>query len=157
VTTPVTSEKKTPPGSVLFTCNLNAVRSPMAEALVKSLYGKRIFVESAGLEPAERDPFAITVMSEIGIDMATDRPLAIDATDIGSFDLVICLTPESRDRVVALARGQAVDVEFWPTLDPFAAGERGSREQRLEAYRRLRDELGRMIETRFGAREKLGG
>lgn len=129
----------------------------MAEALVKSAFGKRIFVDSAGLEPAERDPFAISVMSEIGIDMAADKPLAIDAIDIGSFDLVICLTPESCERVKALSRGQAVDVEFWPTLDPFAAGERGTREQRLEAYRRLRDELGRMIENRFGACEKPGG
>jgi protein-tyrosine-phosphatase len=146
---------KTLPGSVLFTCNLNAVRSPMAEALTKSLYGKRIFVDSAGLEPAERDPFAMSVMAEIGIDMTADRPLDIEAIDIGSFDLVICLTPESCARVTALTRGQAVDIEFWPTLDPFAAGESGSREQRLEAYRRLRDDLARMIRERFGAGEKV--
>jgi protein-tyrosine-phosphatase len=146
---------KTLPGSVLFTCNLNAVRSPMAEALTKSLYGKRIFVDSAGLEPAERDPFAMSVMAEIGIDMTADRPLDIEAIDIGSFDLVICLTPESCTRVTALTRGQAVDIEFWPTLDPFAAGESGSREQRLEAYRRLRDDLARLIRERFGAGEKV--
>ncbi|HEY4343550.1 MAG TPA: hypothetical protein VGN05_04335 [Parvibaculum sp.] len=151
----MTSAKKKLPGSVLFTCNLNAVRSPMAEALAKSLYGKRVFVDSAGIEPAERDPFAVSVMAEIGIDMMLDRPLAIDAIDIGSFDLVICLTPESCGRVTALARGQAVDIEFWPTLDPFAAGESGSREQRLEAYRRLRDELRHLIEERFGACEKV--
>jgi protein-tyrosine-phosphatase len=151
------SAKKRLPGSVLFACNLNAVRSPMAEALTKSLYGKRIYVDSAGLEPAERDPFAISVMSEVGIDMTADRPLAIDAIDIGSFDLVICLTPEACGRATALARGQAVEIEFWPTLDPFAAGEMGTREQRLEAYRRLREELRRMIEERFGACEKVSG
>lgn len=149
-----TSAQKKLPGSVLFTCNLNSVRSPMAEALTKSLYGKRIFVDSAGLEPAARDPFAVSVMSEIGIDMTGDHPLGIEAVDIGSFDLVICLTPETCGRVTALSRGQAVDVEFWPTLDPFAAGEGGSREQRLEAYRRLRDDLRRMIEERFGACER---
>jgi protein-tyrosine-phosphatase len=138
------------PGSVLFTCNLNAVRSPMAEALTKHLYGKRFYVDSAGLEPADRDPFVVEVMGEIGIDMSGDRPLAIDAVDIGSFDLVIAMTPESCAHVTELAHAQAVDIEFWPTLDPFAAGETGSREQRLMAYRRLRDDLKRLIIQRFG-------
>lgn len=138
------------PGSVLFTCNLNAVRSPMAEALTKHLYGKRFYVESAGLEPADRDPFVMEVMREIDIDMSEDKPLAIDAVDIGSFDLVIAMTPESCTRVTELAHAQAVEIEFWPTLDPFAAGEMGSREQRLVAYRRLRDDLRELIEARFG-------
>ena len=138
------------PGSVLYTCNLNAVRSPMAEALTKHLYGKRFFVESAGLEPAERDPFAMSVMKEIGVDMTQDHPLAIDAIDIGSFDLVISMTPESYARVQELARGQAVEVEYWPTRDPFAAGEAGSRDQRLMAYRQLRDELRALLIKRFG-------
>ncbi|MES1991845.1 MAG: arsenate reductase ArsC [Pseudomonadota bacterium] len=141
---------KKPPGSVLFTCNLNSVRSPMAEALTKHLYGKRFYVDSAGLEPTERDPFVVSVMEEAGIDMTKDRPLAIDAVDIGSFDLVISLTPESCARVTELARAQAVEIEFWPTLDPFAAGEGGTREQRLTAYRRLRDDLRAMIVARFG-------
>lgn len=138
------------PGSVLYTCNLNAVRSPMAEALTRALYGTRFFVESAGLEPAERDPFVISVMNEIGIDMSADRPLAIDAVDAGAFDLVICMTPESCAVVKDRVRAQAVEVEFWPTLDPFAKGETGSREQRLEAYRHLRDDLKALIEKRFG-------
>lgn len=138
------------PGSVLYTCNLNAVRSPMAEALTRHLYGKRFFVESAGLEPADRDPFVVEVMREIGIDMSGDQPLAVDAVDIGSFDLVICMTSESCAHVTELARAQAVEIEFWPTLDPFAAGEMGSREQRLVAYRRLRDDLRGLIAQRFG-------
>ncbi|MFZ3033695.1 MAG: hypothetical protein WA138_06760 [Parvibaculum sp.] len=141
------------PGSVLYTCNLNAVRSPMAEALTKHLYGKRFFVESAGLEPSERDPFAMSVMQEIGVDMTQDHPLAIDAIDIGSFDLVISMTPESYARVQELAKAQAVEVEFWPTRDPFAAGEIGSREQRLMAYRQLRDELRALLVKRFGPRD----
>tara|TARA_R110000824_G_scaffold118960_18_gene272487 strand:+ start:8385 stop:8864 length:480 start_codon:yes stop_codon:yes gene_type:complete len=138
------------PGSVLYTCNLNAVRSPMAEALTRDLYGTRFFVESAGLEPAERDPFVISVMDEIGIDMSGDRPLAIDAVDAGAFDLVICMTSESCAVVKERVKAQAVEVEFWPTLDPFAQGETGSREQRLEAYRLLRDDLKARIEKRFG-------
>ncbi|MGV8995448.1 MAG: hypothetical protein ACOH12_00700 [Parvibaculaceae bacterium] len=145
-----TTTPKKLPGSVLFTCNLNSVRSPMAEALTKHLYGKKVYVDSAGLEPAERDPFVVSVLEEAGIDVTNDRPLAIDALDIGSFDLVISLTPESCARVNELARAQAVDIEFWPTLDPFAAGEGGTREQRLMAYRHLRDDLKAMILARFG-------
>lgn len=144
------AQAKKIPGSVLFTCNLNSVRSPMAEALTKHMFGKRFYVDSAGLEPAERDPFVVSVMEEIGVDMSEDKPLAIDAVDIGSFDLVICMTPESCARVTELAHAQAVDIEFWPTLDPFAAGEGGTREQRLMAYRRLRDDLRALIERRFG-------
>ena len=145
------------PGSVLFVCNLNAVRSPMAEALAKSLYGKRIFIDSAGLEPHARDPFVINVMTEIGVDMAEDHPMDVEEINIGSFDLVICLTEEARARVAELTRGQAVDIDFWPTIDPFAGGEQGSREQKLDAYRRLRDDLRRRIEQRFGGAEKKAG
>lgn len=157
MTATATDDKQKLPGSVLYVCNLNSVRSPMAEALTKSLYGKRIFIDSAGLEPRERDPFVVSVMAEAGIDMTEDRPLDIEAIDIGAFDLVICLTPEACKRVTELTRAQAVDIEFWPTLDPFAAGESGTREQRLEAYRRLRDELKALIEKRFAGAAKLSG
>ena len=60
------------------------------------------------------------------------------------------MTPESYERVQELAHAQAVEVEFWPTRDPFAAGEVGSREQRLMAYRQLRDELRTLLIKRFG-------
>ena len=143
--------------AVLFVCNLNAVRSPIAEALAKALYGKRLYVDSAGLEPSERDPFAMSVLQEIGIDMAEDAPLDLEEANVGSFDHVICLTPEAYARVQDLARGQAVNVELWETIDPFANGVQGNREQRLEAYRNLREELRRMIELRFGGGEKAAG
>ncbi len=145
---------RTQPGSVLFVCNLNSVRSPMAEALMKSICGKRIYVDSAGLAPTERDPFVLEVLNEIGVDMAADRPMSVEDIGIGSFDLVICLTEEARERISAELRGEAVEIEFWPTIDPFAAGERGSREQKLHAYRQLREELRRMISGRFAGGEK---
>lgn len=143
-----------PPGSVLFVCNLNAVRSPMAEALAKAICGKRIYFDSAGLEPRERDPFVLEVMNEIGVDMSEDHPQNVEEISVGSFDLVICLTYEARNRVAELTRGEAVEVEFWPTIDPFAHGEEGTRDQRLHAYRELREELRHMIANRFSAPEK---
>ena len=144
-------------GSVLFVCNLNAVRSPMAEALTRALFGKTVYADSAGLEPSERDPFVISVLHEVNIDMTEDHPLDVNEIDVGSFDHVICLTPEAHARVNELVKGQAVNVEYWPTIDPYAAGAQGSREQRLAAYRELREELRRMIERRFGGQEKAAG
>lgn len=141
---------RTSPGSVLFVCNLNSVRSPMAEALAKAICGKRIYVDSAGLEPRERDPFVLEVMKEIGVDMAEDRPMNVEDIGVASFDLVVCLTFEARNRVAELARGQAVEIEYWPTIDPFAGGEDGTRQQRLHAYRQLREELRHMISDRLG-------
>ena len=61
------------PGSVLFACSHNAIRSPMAENILRYFHGRRIFVQSAGVRPAELDPFAVAVMDEIGIDISRHR------------------------------------------------------------------------------------
>ena len=150
------------PGAVLFACNFNQVRSPMAEALLKRLAGDRIYVDSCGLKrPAqihddERDedvdagvdPFAREVMAELGCDLARHRPKTFGDLEDSSFDLVISLTPEAQHSAVEIARGRAADIEYWPTLDPTLTD--GSREARLEAYRAVRDALERRIAERFG-------
>lgn len=147
------------PGAVLFACNFNRVRSPMAEALMKMVYGDRVFVDSVGLrrEAGEKevDPFAATVIDEIGGDLHGFRPKLFDDLEDESFDLVISLTPEAQHRAVELARGRAVDIEYWPTLDPTLTD--GTREQRLDAYRQVRDELARRIRERFGRASTFGG
>ena len=136
------------PSAVLFACTLNRVRSPMAAALGRRLAGSAIYMESCGLEPAEAvDPFAVAVMAELGLDVSGYHPKSFEALADGSFDLVVSLTPEAHARAIALARGRAVEVEYWPTDDPTLAA--GSREQRLEAYRAVRDSLGRRIAERF--------
>lgn len=137
------------PAAVLFACNLNKVRSPMAAALMRRLSGEATFVESCGLKPGEDvDPFAAAVMEEIGLDISGHRPKGFDALEDDSFDVVISLTPEAQHRSVELARGRAVDIEYWPVNDPTLS--EGSREQRLEAYRRTRDELAQRLAERFG-------
>ncbi|HRD27812.1 MAG TPA: low molecular weight phosphatase family protein [Caulobacter sp.] len=147
------------PGAVLFACNFNRVRSPMAEALMRMQFGDRVFVDSVGLrrEPGETavDPFAAAVIDEIGGDLTDFRPKTFDDLEDESFDLVVSLTPEAQHRAVELARGRAVDIEYWPTLDPTLAD--GTREQRLEAYRQVRDELARRIRARFGKASTFGG
>lgn len=145
------------PDAVLFCCNFNQVRSPMAEALMKHLIGTRIFVDSCGLRRArfdpdvddmEVDPLAAQVMKELGVDLTRHRSKTFAELEDDSFDLVISLTPEAQHRAVELARGRAAEIEYWPTLDPTLT--EGSREHRLEAYRQVRDSLAERIVNRFG-------
>jgi len=135
------------PGAVLFACSRNAVRSPMAAAILKYLAGNRVYVESAGVRPGEPDPFAIAVMEEIGIDMARHKPVAIADLHDSSFDLIVTLAPEAHHQALELAHGYAIEVEYWPTPDPTLAS--GSREQILDAYRAVRDGLFAKIKQRF--------
>lgn len=144
------------PDAVLFCCNFNQVRSPMAESLLKHLVGTRIFVDSCGLKRArfnpddddtEVDPLAVEVMKELGVDLSRHRCKTFGELEDDSFDLVISLTPEAQHRAVELARGRSAEIEYWPTLDPTLT--EGSRAHRLEAYRQVRDGLARRIAERF--------
>ncbi len=135
------------PDSVLFACNLNAVRSPMALAIARYLFGKKIFFDSAGVRAGEKDPFMVAVLDEIGIDMEKHKPKSFDDLEDSSFDLVITLTPEAQHNAMELTRTMACDVEYWPTMDPTLM--LGSREQILDAYRELRDTLMKRIKQRF--------
>jgi protein-tyrosine-phosphatase len=138
------------PGSILFACTQNAIRSPMAEALMKYLHGGRVFVDSVGVRPEPVDPFAVAALDEIGIDLTKHRAKSFDDLADDYFDLVISLSPEAQHRAVELTRTSSCEIEFWPTMDPSLI--EGSRETRLEAYRTLRDELLRKLEARFPPR-----
>lgn len=143
-------------GAVLFACSMNQVRSPMAAALLRQRWGGRIFVDSCGLRAAAApDPFVEAVMDEIGLDLTTHRPKTFDDLEDGSFDLVISLSPEAQHRAVELSRGRAVQIEYWRTFDPTVVD--GAREQRLDAYRRVRDELEQRILERFPRPSTFGG
>ena len=135
------------PSAVLFCCTYNVIRSAMAEGIMKRLFGTRIYVDSVGVRKGELDPFVTEVMDEIGIDTKKHRPKTFDDLDDGSFDLVISLSPEAQHKAVELTRTSACDVEYWPTFDPSIA--EGSRDNRLDAYRTVRDELMRKIRERF--------
>ena len=135
------------PQAVLFACNFNAIRSPMAAAILRYLAGRRIYARSAGVRAGETDPFAVAVLDEIGIDMSKHLPRSIEDLEDTSFDLIVTLAPEAHHKALELTRTMAVEVEYWPTLDPSAAS--GNREQILEAYRILRDNLFRKIKSRF--------
>ncbi|HEX9463349.1 MAG TPA: arsenate reductase ArsC [Alphaproteobacteria bacterium] len=135
------------PGSILFACTMNAVRSPMAEGLFKHLHGKRIYVDSVGLKQAPLDPLVIEVMAEIGIDLRRHSAKTFEDLADTSFDVIVTLAPEAQHHAIEMTRIMACDVEYWPTFDPTII--EGSREARLAAYRDVRDQLLRRIRERF--------
>ena len=135
------------PGSVLFACSQNAIRSPMAENIMRYFHGRKVFVQSAGVRASELDPFAVAVMDEIGIDLSRHRPRTFEQLDDDYFDVVISLSPEAQHRAVEMTRNNHCELKFWHMPDPSVV--EGSRELRLDAYRALRDLLMRRIREEF--------
>jgi protein-tyrosine-phosphatase len=125
----------------------------MAAAMLRQMLGSSIYVGSAGVRKGEPDPFAVAVMAEIGLDISRHKPVTFEELDDLeglNFDLILTLAPEAHHRALEITRTNAVDVEYWPTPDPSVA--EGSREQRLEAYRAVRDQLLAHIRERFAAK-----
>jgi protein-tyrosine-phosphatase len=140
------------PQAVLFACGMNSVRSPMALALMKSMFPK-IYAASAGVRKGELDPFAVTAMEEIGRDIAKHKPMTFEELEDWeglNFDLIVTLSPEAHHQALELTRTMAVDVEYWPTFDATMLIGHGSRDQILQAYRSVRDQLFLRIKRRFG-------
>ena len=138
------------PLAVLFACSRNAVRSPIAAALFGQIFGRAVYVGSAGVRKGELDPFAVAVMAEVGLDISRHKPLTLEELEQWeglNFDLIVTLAPEAHHRALELTRMSGIDVEYWPTPDPTAA--EGSREQRLDAYRTVRDQILANIRQRF--------
>jgi protein-tyrosine-phosphatase len=132
------------------------VRSPIAAGLFAQIFGRSIYVGSAGARKGELDPFAIAVMAEIGIDISRHKPITFEELEEGeglNFDLIVTLSPEAHHRALEITRASAVDVEYWPTADPSAI--EGNRTQRLDAYREVREQLLARIQERF-ARPSAG-
>ncbi len=139
------------PQAVLFMCGRNSVRSPTAAALLRRT-APRLYVQSAGVLPGEIDPFAITVMDEIGLDISQHKPWSVeDLIDWEgfNFDLIVTLAPEAHHKALEMTATLATEVEYWPTQDP--VGVEGRRELQLDAYRAMRDTLLQKVRARFGS------
>lgn len=139
--------ERTRPSSVLFVCGLNAVRSPMAEAIARLYFGKVVYVQSAGVRKGELDPFSVKAMEELGVDISRHRPHTIEDLEDDNFDLIVTLAPEAHHKALDMTRTLAAEVEYWPTPDPQLAT--GSREQIMDVYRQVRDGLARRIKDRL--------
>ncbi len=142
------------PSSVLFCCDHNAVRSPMAEGIMKKLFGQDIYVQSVGVKnDMEIDGFSVAVCEELGVELSRHRSRSFDemedwGDDLSSFDLVVALSPASQRRALELTRYYHLDVEYWPVLDPTGIGE--TRDTKLTAYRQARDQIKTRLIDRFG-------
>ena len=145
---PLPQDTATKESAILFACTMNAVRSPMAAAMLRHL-ARGLYIESAGVKAGELDPLAVEAMGEIGLAIGKHKPRRFEDLEDGSFDLVITLSPEAQHKAVELTRMAATRVEYWPTMDPTAV--EGSREQRLAAYRVIRDQLMQRLKQRFQA------
>lgn len=139
------------PGSLLFACDRNAIRSPMAAAIMRHLYGHRVWVESVGVqtEDIEVDGFAVAVMAEIGLDIAGHVPKSFEQLGDRPVDLIVSLSPQAHHRAISLTDTLNCEAEYWPSSDPTLA--EGHREAILVAYRQLRDDLMAKIRQRFPA------
>ncbi|WP_422011437.1 low molecular weight phosphatase family protein [Reyranella sp.] len=136
------------PSSLLFACSENSVRSPMAEALAKRLYGHKVYIDSVGVRASEVDGFAVAALDEIDIDVHRHHAKTFDDVDAASFELIVTLSPEAHHSALEFTRGTATEVEYWPMPDPSAV--EGSRETRLDAYRHTRDQVLARLKARFG-------
>ena len=143
------------PQAVLFCCDHNAVRSPMAEGLMKKFYGQRAYVQSAGVtNDMEIDGFSVAVCAELGIELSRHRSRSFEemqkwGDDLGQYDLIIALSPASRQQALELTRTSHVTVEYWPITDPTSL--RGdTREAKLAAFRQTRDQIRDKLIERFG-------
>ncbi|MGR3624640.1 arsenate-mycothiol transferase ArsC [Pseudophaeobacter sp.] len=142
------------PQSILFCCDHNAVRSPMAEGLMKQFYGTGTYVQSAGVKnDLEIDGFSIAVCQEVNVELSRHRSRSFDemeqwGDDLSSFDLIVALSPASQRRALELTRFFHLDVEYWPIMDPTGLGE--TREAKLDSYRQTRDQIIQHLTTRWG-------
>jgi protein-tyrosine-phosphatase len=130
---------KNRPRAVLFVCTRNTVRSPMAEGLGRHFFGRQVYFASAGVRRGESNGFAVATMEEIGIDITKHRPHTFEDLEDASFDVIATLSPEAHHKALEFTRTLAIDVVYWPVLDPTAI--EGSREHILDAYRAVRDGL----------------
>ena len=142
------------PQSILFCCDHNAVRSPMAEGIMKKLYGTGTYVQSVGvINDLEIDGFSIAVCDEIGVELSRHKSRSFDemerwGDDLSSFDLIVALSPASQRRALELTRLFHLTVEYWPILDPTGIGE--TRELKLVSYRQTRDQILNKLREKWG-------
>ncbi len=144
--------KEKTPRAILFMCGMNSIRSPMAEVIAKQLVAPGIYIQSAGVRAGERDPFVDAVLDEAGLTLGKHKPRTLDEIEDDFFDLIITLTPEAHHAALELTRSNALDVVYWPTMDPTVAT--GTRDHILEAYREVREHLTKLISERLPQRSR---
>ena len=133
--------------SILFVCNINSIRSPMAESILKVWFDKKIFIDSCGICEGKIDHMAVEVMAEDNFDLSNHNSKLFSSLQDTSFDLIITFTKEAFVEVTSLTKTQDCEIEYLKILD--ASQTTGNRQQRLDSYRQVRDLLKEKLNKRF--------
>ena len=136
------------PDSVLFACDHNMIRSPMAEAMMKARFPSKVFADSCGIHPGSMDAFTVKVMEEIGLDVSRHEPKNFGDLQDGYFDLVVCFSEASHALAQEFVQGKSMELELWPIYDAALASE--NQQLRFDAYRTVRDAIALKLDERFG-------
>ncbi|KRL35312.1 arsenate reductase [Liquorilactobacillus uvarum DSM 19971] len=127
---------------IYFLCTGNSCRSQMAEGYAKSILSPDIFeIESAGIETHGLNPNAVKVMAEDGVDISSHYSKLIDLKYFNTSDLVITLCGDAKDKCPMLPPKKKS--LHWPLSDPAQAT--GTLEEQLEVFRKVRDEIKKLI------------
>jgi protein-tyrosine-phosphatase len=127
----------------------------MAEGLMKKFYGHETYVQSAGVKSdMDVDGFTVAVCEEMGIELSRHRARSFDemeqwGDDLGSFDVIVALSPASQRAALELTRTHALEVLYWPIMDPTGMGDQ--RNEKLEHYRAARDQIIKHMTDNWGA------
>jgi thioredoxin type arsenate reductase len=124
---------------LLFLCVANSARSQMAEAIARSLAPPDVSVYSAGSQPSRVHPFALRVLSEIGLDASDQTSKGVDDVPLDLIDTVITLCAEE----VCPTFPRAVPRQDWALPDPAAV--EGTGDEKLQRFRDVRDQLRRRV------------
>ncbi len=135
------------PNAILFVCNINSIRSPMAEAIVKEWFDRKIFIDSCGLRHGEIDYLAVEVMAEKKLNIANHKSKLFSELDNTFFDLIITFTKRAYEYVVSSTKTQSCVIEYFDVPD--ASLIKGNRQQRLDGYREVRDILTKKLHKRL--------
>jgi arsenate reductase len=128
--------------SVLFLCTGNSCRSQMAEGWLNQLGGENFEVFSAGIEAHGKNPRAISVMHEAGVDISDQESEILDPTLLNSLNLLVTVCGHADEFCPVVP--VSCKKEHWPFDDP--AKSTGSEEEIMDDFRRVRDQIRRKIE-----------
>ena len=115
---------------------------------MKRLYGKRIYIDSAGVEVGQPNSFVNTIMEEIGIDISGHQSKLLDDIADQEFDLIISFSPAAHRKALAMCEKSGGEAIYWPMPDP--SENHGSRQRILDAYRGVRGQILAEIKSYFG-------
>ena len=123
--------------NIIFLCTGNSCRSQMAEGWARHLAGDDVTIQSAGIEAHGKNPRAIAVMKEAGVDISEQESTQMDDTMLQAADLVVTVCGHADEHCPVLPPG--TNKEHWPLDDPAKA--KGSEEAIMQVFRACRDDI----------------